>query len=149
MKKLLLIIPIGLSLSAISCSNNVEQKTKETIIETTIQEAKTIHKDVDVKIFSDLVSQKKGQILDVRTPEEWESGTIEGATKMNFFDKDFNQQLENLDKTKPIYVYCKSGGRSGKAAKQLEKMGFTTIYNLLGGITAWNAAGKKIEKLKS
>jgi phage shock protein E len=146
MKKLLLIIPIGLSLSAISCSNNVEQKTKKTIIETTIQEAKTIHKDVDVKIFSDLVSQKKGQILDVRTPEEWESGTIEGATKMNFFDKDFNQQLENLDKTKPIYVYCKSGGRSGKAVKQLEKMGFTTIYNLLGGITAWNHAGKETVK---
>jgi len=82
----------------------------------------------------------------VRTPDEWASGTIKGATKMNFFDKDFNAQLEKLDKTKPVYVYCKSGGRSGKATKQMKKMGFTAVYNLVGGIGAWDAAGK--EKVK-
>jgi rhodanese-related sulfurtransferase len=148
MKKLFFIIPLGLSLTAISCSNNPEIK-EITVIESTIQHAKTINEDIDVKMFSELTTQEGGQILDVRTPEEWNGGIIKGAKKINFFDKDFNQQITSLDKTKPIYVYCKSGGRSGKAAKQLEKMGFTTIYNLLGGITAWNAAGKKIEKLKS
>ncbi len=65
---------------------------------------------------------------------------------MNFFEKDFNAQLEKLDKTKPVYVYCKAGGRSGKATKQMKKMGFTTVYNLIGGIGAWDAAGK--EKVK-
>jgi len=146
MKKLLFIIPLGLSLTAMSCSESTEQTTSETtIIEATIQQT-TINEDVDVKVFSELVTQEGGQILDVRTPAEWEGGTIKGATKMNFFDKDFDKQLEKLDKTKPVYVYCKSGGRSGKAAKKMEKMGFTTIYNLLGGIGAWNAAGKETVK---
>jgi len=139
MKKLLFIIPLGLSLTALSCANNNE----EAIEENTIQQASTIHEDVEVNRFAELVSKEDGQILDVRTPEEWEEGIIKGATKMNFFDKDFNSQLEKLDKTKPVYVYCKSGGRSGKAAKQLEKMGFTSVYNLLGGMIAWEGAGKE------
>ena len=139
MKKLLFIIPLGLSLTALSCANNNE----EAIEENTIQQASTIHEDVEVNRFAELVSKEDGQILDVRTPEEWEEGIIKGATKMNFFDKDFNSQLEKLDKTKPVYVYCKSGGRSGKAAKQLEKMGITSVYNLLGGMIAWEGAGKE------
>jgi rhodanese-related sulfurtransferase len=147
MKKLLFIIPLGLSLTAMSCNSNTEQTIgEETIIESAIQETKIINEDVDVKIFSELVTQEGGQILDVRTPAEWEGGTIKGATKMNFFDKDFDKQLEKLDKTKPVYVYCKIGGRSGKAAKKMSKMGFTTVYNLVGGITAWNAAGKETVK---
>ena len=63
---------------------------------------------------------------------------------MNFFDKDFKEQLSKLNKDEPVYVYCKSGGRSGKAKKQMEKMGFTMIYNLIGGINSWNANGQKI-----
>ena len=82
-------------------------------------------------------------MLDVRTPEEWAEGVIEDAIKMNFFDEDFNAQLTQLDKNKPVYVYCKSGGRSGKTATQMEAMGFTAVYNLVGGIGAWDAAGNK------
>ena len=147
MKKLLFIIPLGLSLTTIACSDNIEQEIDENTVEiTSVPQTGIINKDVDVKIFSELVAQDDGQLLDVRTPEEWDSGVIKGANKMNFFDKDFNTQLEKLDKTKPVYVYCKSGGRSGKAAKQMEKMGFTTVYNLVGGITAWSAAGKETVK---
>ena len=144
MKKLLFIIPLGLSLTSMSCSNDIDI-AETTIAETTIQQ-EVINEDVNVNVFSELVVQEGGQILDVRTPEEWEEGTIKGATKMDFFDNDFDHQLEKLDKTKPVYVYCKSGGRSGKAAKKMEKMGFTTVYNLLGGIGAWNAAGEETVK---
>lgn len=48
------------------------------------------------------------------------------------------QQMEKLDKEKPVYIYCRSGGRSGKAAKQLADEGFTEIYDLDGGILEWN-----------
>lgn len=141
MKKLLFIISLGLSITAMSCSN----KTEET--NTTVQqENETISKDVNVTEFAKLVDEGKGQVLDVRTPEEWASGTIKGANKMNFFDADFKTQLEKLDKNKPVYVYCKAGGRSGKATKQMKKMGFTAVYNLVGGIGAWDDAGK--EKVK-
>tara|TARA_B110000091_G_C13589008_1_gene379811 strand:- start:70 stop:216 length:147 start_codon:yes stop_codon:yes gene_type:complete len=48
---------------------------------------------------------------------------------MTFFDADFNDQLNKLGKNHPVYVYCKSGGRSGKATKVMKKMGFTTVCN--------------------
>jgi phage shock protein E len=141
MRKLFFIISLGLSLTAMSCSNNTEEVATEIQ-----QEKEVISKDVKVAEFAELVNKGKGQVLDVRTPEEWAGGTIKGAQKMNFFDKDFNHQLEKLDKTKPVFVYCKSGGRSGKATKQMKKMGFTTVYNLVGGISAWDDSGK--EKIK-
>ena len=141
MKKLLFIISLGLSITAMSCSNKAEETNT-----TVQQENETISKDVNVTEFAKLVDEGKGQVLDVRTPEEWASGTIKGATKMNFFDADFNTQLEKLDKNKPVYVYCKSGGRSGKAKKMMKEMGFTAVYNLNGGIGAWNGAGKEVMK---
>ena len=147
MKKLFFIIPLGLSLTTIACSSDNNQLTEETITEvSSAPQTEKIIKDVNVQVFSELIAAGEGEVLDVRTPEEWAEGSIKGATKMNFFDSDFNAQLEKLDKSKPIYVYCKAGGRSGKAAKQMNKMGFTTVYNLVGGITAWNSAEKETVK---
>ncbi len=80
-------------------------------------------------------------VLDVRTPEEWEIGIIENAKRINFYDSDFETQLDQFDPEKPILVYCKAGGRSGSTAEILQKKGFKKIYNLDGGITAWNDAG--------
>ena len=86
------------------------------------------------------------QILDVRTPEEWAEGIIEGATMMNFYDDDFEAQLEKLDKEKSVAVYCRSGGRSGNAMDMMAKNGFKVVYNLEGGTTAWEAASKPTVK---
>ena len=58
-----------------------------------------------------------------------------------FFGTDFKEKVNNLDKTKPIYVYCAVGGRSVKAAKVLQDAGFKAVYNLLGGFNGWVAAG--------
>ncbi len=148
MKKIFFIITIGLSMTIMSCSNDSEQtlKTKTIVEDNNPPQTKIINEDVGVSLFSKLVNHKGGQILDVRTPEEWAEGTIKGAIKINYYDDDFQSQLSKLDKNKPVYVYCKSGGRSGKAAKQMEKMGFITIYNLDGGISAWKDAGKEIVK---
>ncbi len=140
MKKLLFILTLGLSITAMSCSNNTGTPEQNE------QGVTAMSKDVNVEEFSTLISSSAGQILDVRTPEEWAEGTIKGATKMNFFDANFKAQLETLDKNKAVYVYCKSGGRSGKATNMMKEMGFTTVYNLNGGFGAWNSAGKEIVK---
>ena len=146
MKKLFFIIPLSLSIAAIACSNPEETSSSEAVQEQSTPQSETVKEDVDVEKFAELVAKGDGQILDVRTPEEWAEGTVKEAIKMNFYDANFQEQLKKLDKTKPVYVYCKSGGRSGKAADQLQKMGFTSVYNLLGGMGAWNSAGKEVVK---
>ena len=96
-------------------------------------------KDVWVEEFKLLIEKHDGVILDVRTPVEVASGRIAESINMNYH-ADFASKVAQLDKTKPVYVYCASGGRSGRAAHDLNKMGFTTVYNLLGGFGAWRAA---------
>ncbi|OIP05632.1 MAG: hypothetical protein AUJ97_00425 [Bacteroidetes bacterium CG2_30_32_10] len=107
---------------------------------------KSVIEDVNVEKFSTLIAEKKVQLLDVRTPEEWQEGIINEAIKMNYYDDNFSEQLKTLNKNEPIYVYCKSGNRSRKAATQMEEMGFTKIYNLVGGFSAWRGAAKNVSK---
>lgn len=77
-------------------------------------------------------------VIDVRSPEEIASGFIPGTDLfINFFDENFQNELQKLDKTKTYIVYCHSGNRSGKAASIMEQLGFTSIYNLQGGISSW------------
>jgi len=103
------------------------------------QQSKNIQ-TVDVKTFAEkLKSNKNPQLLDVRTPEEFNSEHIENATNVNWNSDDFLTKSENYDKSKPIFVYCKVGGRSSQAATKLAELGFKEIYNLEGGIMKWNA----------
>ena len=83
------------------------------------------------------------QLVDVRTPEEYAAGHLEGAKLIDFYEEGFSQELEQLDKKRPVLVYCASGNRSGKTAVLLGEMGFKKIYDLDGGIKAWRASGKK------
>lgn len=82
------------------------------------------------------------QLLDVRTAEEYKGGHVAGSVNMDVNSSDFNTRIATLDKTKPVVVYCLSGGRSPKAAEQLLAAGFTQVYNYGGGILEWRAAGK-------
>ncbi len=148
MKKTIFILALSTSFVAFGCNNSNAKADKTTSSKTEMvqQQAANVIENVDVKTFKKLIATKKGQLVDVRTPQEWESGTIKGAIKINLYDKTFQEQLKKLDKNKPVYVYCKSGGRSSNAAKQMEKMGFKKVYNLNGGITAWDNAGEKKSK---
>jgi len=96
--------------------------------------------------FLKLVERNDGIILDVRTAEEVAQGRISGASLLDFYDKDFERKLSLMQKDKAIYVYCRSGGRSSKAAQMMSRNGFKSIYNLTGGIGAWNEAKLPLEK---
>lgn len=77
-------------------------------------------------------------ILDVRTPEEVEEGYIPGATNIDIYlGQEFLNKLEELDKSKNYYVYCRSGNRSGQACAIMENAGFKNAYNLEGGFMNW------------
>lgn len=64
-------------------------------------------------------------IIDVRTPEEWDAGHIDGAVRIGISDADFSTQLEELDKTADYYIYCRSGNRAGQAIDYMKSAGFT------------------------
>ncbi|MCU0435735.1 MAG: thioredoxin domain-containing protein [Bacteroidia bacterium] len=80
------------------------------------------------------------QLIDVRTPEEYAGGHIEGAVNIDFYGEAFDNAISQLDKTRPVYVYCKVGGRSAKAAASMRTKGFTQVVELQGGFDAWNNA---------
>jgi thioredoxin 1 len=84
------------------------------------------------------------QLIDVRTPEEYNGKHIAGAVNMDFNSNNFEEQIKSLDKREPVYFYCLMGGRSGKAAELAAKDGFVNINNLAKGITAWIGANKPV-----
>lgn len=105
------------------------------------QTSKAIH-TIDAKSFAEkLKTNENPQLLDVRTPEEFGSEHIGDAKNVNWNGDDFVTKASAYDKSKPIFVYCKVGGRSSQAADKLAELGFTEIYNLDGGIMKWKAQG--------
>lgn len=142
MKKLII---LTLSMALVVLTSCTGSANPEATTEDIVQQTDAIV-NVNVAQFKDLMESEKGTILDVRTPEEWSEGTISGAKKMNYYGDDFATQIASLDKSKAVFVYCKAGGRSASAAEVLKENGFTKIYNLDGGITAWLDEGNTIEK---
>ena len=111
------------------------------------QQSKTIE-TIDGKTYSDKLSNTKNpQLLDVRTPEEYAIEHLENASNVNWNGNDFVSKVEKLDKSQPVFVYCKVGGRSSQAANKLAELGFAAIYNLDGGIMKWQ--GKKTSNVSS
>ncbi|MBP6558323.1 MAG: thioredoxin fold domain-containing protein [Flavobacterium sp.] len=105
------------------------------------QPAKTVQ-TVDVKTYAEkLKTTENPQLLDVRTPEEFSGEHINNAINVNWNADDFVTKANQYDKSKPIFVYCKVGGRSAQAAIKLTELGFKEVYNLDGGIMKWNALG--------
>lgn len=83
-------------------------------------------------------TDEQAVILDVRTPEEVAEGYIPGAIAIDFYlGQGFLDELEELDKSRNYYVYCRSGNRSGQACAVMQSLGFTKTYNLPGGIQEW------------
>lgn len=140
MKYLKKIVFIALIFSGILSSCGQDKKTKSGMSEVeeskiSLITAKELHKLNDSIL-----------LIDVRTPEEFASGHIENSININMRSDDFKEQIAALEKGKEIYLYCKKGGRSNSAAKMIEDMEFEKIYDLKGGITAWEDEGLKTVK---
>ena len=80
-------------------------------------------------------------VLDVRTPAEYASGHLPAAKLIDIEGPDFAAGIGALDKNATYAVYCRSGNRSGTALEQMTAAGFTHVYDLAGGIGAWQNMG--------
>ena len=93
---------------------------------------------LDRDTYSDAILGKKVQLVDVRTAREFGGGHIKNAKNIDFFSAtNFKNAFEKMNKEKPVYLYCRSGARSLKAARRLVDMGFSKIYDLKGGYSRW------------
>ncbi|WP_346318998.1 rhodanese-like domain-containing protein [Chitinophaga sp. YIM B06452] len=95
--------------------------------------------------FEKGMKQPGVQVLDVRTAKEFNTGHLPDALQADFTKKEeFYRRLQSVDKTKPVYIYCLSGGRSTAAAKWMRENGYKKVIELNGGTMAWKQAGKPL-----
>jgi len=125
MKKLAFVFLVLISMGFAGCQDSVNPK----ITTITPEEMKTFLEVDNV------------QLIDVRTKEEYNAGYIPGAQNIDFFSPTFIDDINKLDKERPIFLYCKSGNRSAKCAKAMVNQGFVKIYDLEGGFSKWKHNG--------
>lgn len=109
-------------------------------------EDKLTHKDVGPDEFEKLSKEANTVILDVRHPNEYAAGHIKGTVLINYKDPQFQEKVKQLDRTKTYLVYCAVGVRGTWACEKMAKLDFPKLYNLEGGLKAWEKAGKPVEK---
>jgi rhodanese-related sulfurtransferase len=137
MKSISIVLLAVMMLSA-SCSEAQKKSTKK--------QSKNMFQNLNVNEFEQGMTQNDAVIIDVRTPMEYQEGHIKNSKLIDISDRDFESQIEKLDKNKAYYVYCRSGGRSSSASQIMVEKGFTKVYNLQGGMIAWSGAKKAVEK---
>lgn len=97
------------------------------------------YKDISSSDFQKIVESRKDvKIVDVRSEMEFRSGKIKGAQLINMMSGDFKDRLLRLPKDQAILLYCRSGNRSGMAARILGDAGYSEVYNLRGGLLSWS-----------
>ena len=126
----LIAISFSLGLAVLFASTGCGQNKPSVQIEATVV-------DLQPTAFMKAIDGGNLVLLDVRTPEEYAGGFIEGARNLDYFGSDFEKELAKFNKEIPVYVYCASGGRSEAAAEDLIKKSLKKVYNLAGGIEAW------------
>lgn len=102
-------------------------------------EHQRVHKLTAQEFANQIEKLQDIQLLDIRTPQEFDKGHIEGAINVDWNGSGFEEQIALLEKDSPVFVYCLSGGRSKHAVEKLVESGFTQIYELPGGIMEWRA----------
>lgn len=126
MKKYTIVALVAFTIILNSCSTGQSQNSKT---------------NLSVLEFAEKIKElPNAPIIDVRTPDEFSSGHLQNAQNIDISGGDFKQQIETLDKSKPVFVYCLSGGRSASAASAMRGAGFKEVYELDGGILKWRGA---------
>ncbi|MEZ4890452.1 MAG: thioredoxin domain-containing protein [Crocinitomicaceae bacterium] len=125
MKKIL--FSLALSALLFSCSESQENQNNDAqLIELSAVDFQSKIKEIN-----------NPQLVDVRTAEEFAGGHIENAKNIDWNGDNFNKEIQKLDKTQPVLVYCLSGGRSSAAVQEMQQLGFTNIIEMGGGMMDW------------
>ncbi len=105
---------------------------------------------IDAQTSYDLIQENQDSedfiIIDVRTPGEYNEGHIKNAVLIDFYKSDFVPKLEELDKNKRYFIYCRSGSRSGRTLLMMDDLGFKDVYNMQNGINEWKALSLPLVK---
>jgi rhodanese-related sulfurtransferase len=97
---------------------------------------------LDTKVFDTKLIHLKGNLIDLRTPEEFSNGAIKGAININWEGKDFKKEMKEISTNQPVFIYCGGGYRSKEAGEWMIKNGFTTVIMLENGYDAWKEIHK-------
>ena len=92
-----------------------------------------------------LSSDTSTMLVDVRTAEEYRAGHLRNCTLMDFYQADVRARLRALPRDRSIVLYCRSGRRSADAKRYMDSLGYTRVYNMLGGIVAWQQHNYPLE----
>ncbi|HUV81657.1 MAG TPA: rhodanese-like domain-containing protein [archaeon] len=135
MKKYLIIILLLLSTSVLGCLTNAPEEDVGGVVNY-----------IDIPMSEAKIKVDSGEyfILDVRTREEYDAGHIANAILIP--STDISGRLDEVLKDMPILVYCRSGSRSAIASQELIDNGYADVYNMEGGIVAWQNAGYPVQK---
>lgn len=102
---------------------------------------------LDAKAFAEKIKAfPNAPLVDIRTAGEFTEAHIEKAINYDWYGANFEKQISLLDKSKPVFIYCHSGGRSAAAVSKMKSLGFTNVYELAGGISNWIDAGMPVTK---
>lgn len=142
--RVLLILVVSLSLIATGCGGDSDESSGAEASDVTQASAQltTVTADEAAEIHQ---NPPDGLVvLDVRTPEEFAEGHLDGAVMVDFYAPDFADQLAQLDGNAPYLLYCRSGNRSGETIGLMRQMGFTDVTEIDGGVVAWQQAGHPV-----
>lgn len=139
--KLVLVICLVL-LALVGCTGtgttSVPENEPAVVLKVSPQEA--------YNLIQDNVANPGFVILDVRTPGEFADGHLPAAVNLDYNSANFPGEISRLDSEKVYLVYCRTGIRSAAASALMAKNGFSKVYDMTGGITAWQAAGFAVVK---
>ena len=131
-------------LVTVQCSTATSEKKTQPVAAS--QQPKAKVEVLQAEAFAKMLNADNVQLVDVRTPGEVAGGKIAKAINIDYNSTTFEEKAAKLDPEKPVLVYCKVGGRSARAVKVFQELGFKQIYELDGGIISWNAAGQPLQK---
>jgi len=138
---------LALTLAVSGCSSDsASDSASEPVVQTANGSVAPPEAPVRVGVpdFADVIASPNVTIVDVRTPEEFAQGHIEGALNIPVEYADFTDQVSQLDADGTYAVYCRSGNRSQTAVDQMSGVGINGIYELESGTNGWAAAGQPL-----
>ncbi|MBT3562104.1 rhodanese-like domain-containing protein [Flavobacteriaceae bacterium] len=102
------------------------------------QENTQVYEVLSYDDFKNQINNDNVLLFDIRTMDEFNSGHLKGSINIDFYEeKLFDKFFKKVNKSKPIYIYCRSGNRSKKSSEKLKKLGFVKIFDLEGGYKNW------------